>query len=131
MRACFTLGGMLMNQKQVADSLNISETSVCRYKKALLKYHPTMIRRVGKTIYYDVEAYRAIKYMNLLVSRGLPIEEAVVPVLRDIYEMDVDNLQEVKCLCCQRMQKQLDSYDALVKQQQETIVYLTEKLVEK
>jgi len=131
MRACSILGGMFMDRKQVAENLEISQAKVCRYTKALERYHPNFIQRIGRKIDYDAKAYRAIDYMKLLVSRGLNIEEAVVPVLRDIYEIDVENLKEVTCLCCERMQKQLDSYAELVKQQHETIVYLTEKLVEK
>ena len=120
-----------MNKKQVAESLNISATSVGRYTKGLSHYHPNFTQSIGGKRVYDVKAYKAIKYMKDLVSRGLTIEEAIVPVLRDVYDIDVDNIEGAQCQCCAKLQKQLDFNNAVIKQLTETIATLTDKLIEK
>lgn len=118
-----------MNKKQVADSLNIGITSVGRYTKKLSKYHPNFIQIIKEKRVYDEKAYKAIKYMRVLVSKGLTIEDAVVPVLREIYDIDVVNFGVTQCQCCANLQKQLVFNNALIKQQQETINLLTKNLV--
>ncbi|MFP3918530.1 hypothetical protein U5N28_12035 [Lysinibacillus telephonicus] len=120
-----------MNQKQVALSLNIHKSKVGRYTKAISIYHPNFIQRTGKCTLYDTKAFRAIKYMTELVERGLLIEEAVKPVLRDIYDIVVENQESIKCQNCTKLENQLASYITLMQQQQDLINILNDRLAAK
>ena len=113
-----------MIQKQVAESLEISTAVVGRYTKALTNHHSGFTQYIGGRRIYDVNAFRAIKYMNLLVVRGMLIDEAVIPVLRDIYSIDVAQQSEIICASC-------ETKDALIEQQQAVIALLKEKLAER
>lgn len=118
-----------MNQTQLAKDLKISTTSVGRYSKGLSLHYPNLTYRSGRSIIYDEKACRAIKYVNDLVRRGLNIGEAVIPVLRDIYEIDVEQKNNNRCKECVKLQEQLDTYSTLFKQQQATIAILTKELL--